>query len=330
MTVLSRQSIIKYMQRKKDPIEIYTVDENRQKHSISKSQINSSTLNLTVGNKIGEIDSFKLARGLEEKGVHPLDVIDYLYYGGINPTRDRDIIEKSKRVLDLSKLDDYSVEKEAQSDRGCYSWLVKAKDGMYTFSTRITKDKEDDKKASGFILHPVSFHINQQVTDIRKALACVQDGFENVIGYFSYLQEGLKNGKKINLKKLETERKKLENISYALKDKILFQKSPLPSASFTTVWTNHYVKIPLDLTAKIETKSSLARLGLSAHHSSGKVDPGFHNQLALEFKNDGVQPITLMIEDPVAELEFHKLDKPTELGYSQRPDALYKKGTIGF
>lgn len=326
MTVLSRQSIIEYMQREEDPLEIYTIDENNQKHNILESQINSHTVNLSIGNKIGELDLMKL---VEELGIHFLDRIDYLGYRGINPNKDRESIEKSLRVLDLSNLDNYLVKEEGVGEKGVYSWLVKTKDEEYTFSTRIVKN-DDNKKASGIILHPERFRYHLEALEIKEFCLTTIDSFNEIANYLSLLQKNLKNKKKPDLNGLETKRQKLKHLSLELKRKIITPRYTLPSTSFTLLWTKERVHVPLDLTATIQTKSKFARLGVSSHPSSGRVDAGFDNHLALEFKNVGYSPVVLYVGESAAELQFHKLDKPTELSYSQRKNAFYKEEKITF
>lgn len=320
MTVLSRQSIIRYMNREIDPLEVYSI-RNGQKQKVSESQIDSQTVNLSVGDKVGELDLIKVA---EDKGVHPLDIVDYLAYRGINPHRDREFIEKNSIILDLSDLSRYNIEEEGRGDFGCYSWKVETDDD-YTFRTRIVVDEEDNKKASEIIFHPDKYHWNLQAVRSMEFCRSLTKALEENVGCLSLLKE-----KRINSKAIDEKIGRLRNLSTALNHKFIFPQRSTPSTSFAVVWTDEYVGMPLDLQGRIDTKSKYARLAFSSHHSSGKVDPGFHNKLALEFKNDGNIPITLGVRDPVAEIGFIKLDEPTELGYSQRENALYKKDRLIF
>ena len=90
------------------------------------------------------------------------------------------------------------------------------------------------------------------------------------------------------------------------------------------------LKMPRDLVGEIHTKSKLARKGLSVHPSSGKVDAGFHNYLVLEIKNQGILPLALFEGDALAELQFSKLDRPTELPYRERKSILLKLKVLRF
>ena len=46
--------------------------------------------------------------------------------------------------------------------------------------------------------------------------------------------------------------------------------------------TFEYVKLPDDIAARLEGKSSLGRLGLLTHSTAGFVDPGFEGHVTLE------------------------------------------------
>src|SRR5437660_2216136 len=52
------------------------------------------------------------------------------------------------------------------------------------------------------------------------------------------------------------------------------------------------VKLPDDLVARLEGKSSLGRLGLLIHSTAGFVDAGFEGNLTLELSNVAHLPIT--------------------------------------
>ncbi|MEM5778535.1 MAG: hypothetical protein QXD43_02700 [Candidatus Aenigmatarchaeota archaeon] len=317
MTVLSRQSIMEYMRREQDPLQIYSL-ENNVKKFIDKSQINSHSVNLSIGNKVGELDFFKLEEELSY--VFLLDRKEYLYYGGINPDIDRKAIEKSLRILDLSNLNSYVIEKEGIGEKDCYSYKVKTTDG-YTFSTRI---KIKNNKASAIILHPDVFDSNLRYTHQIDVLKTMQKSLSLINSSLSLLEKSCKRKlSKNELKELKSNIQKTDYISLALNEKIN-KGYEHPSASFSVVWTKEYVHMPRDLTATIQTKSKFARLGISVHPSSGKVDAGFCNQLALEFKNVGKNPVVMNISQAVAELQFEKLDKPTNLSYVERENSLYK------
>lgn len=53
------------------------------------------------------------------------------------------------------------------------------------------------------------------------------------------------------------------------------------------------VKLPADLAARLEGKSTLGRLGLNVHATAGFIDPGFDGQITLEMSNVSNIPIAL-------------------------------------
>src|SRR3954451_3042157 len=75
------------------------------------------------------------------------------------------------------------------------------------------------------------------------------------------------------------------------------------------------VRIPNDVVARIEGKSSLGRLGLIVHATAGFVDPGFEGTLTLEITNLTRVPIKLYPHLAIAQLSFMTLDKPAEMPY---------------
>ncbi len=66
----------------------------------------------------------------------------------------------------------------------------------------------------------------------------------------------------------------------------------LPPQSFVLATTKEYIKIPADLTAFVEGRSSVGRLGLFIQNA-GWVDPGFEGRITLELFNANSVPIKL-------------------------------------
>ena len=79
--------------------------------------------------------------------------------------------------------------------------------------------------------------------------------------------------------------------------------------------TLEHVRIPDDVVARIEGKSSLGRLGLIVHATAGFVDPGFTGTLTLEITNFNSVPIVLRPGLPIAQLSFMTLDRAAERPY---------------
>jgi dCTP deaminase len=79
--------------------------------------------------------------------------------------------------------------------------------------------------------------------------------------------------------------------------------------------TAEYVKLPDDLVARLEGKSSLGRLGLLIHSTAGYVDPGFEGHLTLELSNVANLPITIYPDMKIGQISFFQLTSPAENPY---------------
>jgi dCTP deaminase len=77
------------------------------------------------------------------------------------------------------------------------------------------------------------------------------------------------------------------------------------------------VRLPDDLVARLEGKSSLGRLGLLIHSTAGYVDPGWDGYLTLELSNVANLPITLYPGMRIGQISFFRLSSPAETPYGQ-------------
>ncbi len=91
------------------------------------------------------------------------------------------------------------------------------------------------------------------------------------------------------------------------------------------------INIPSDLAAYVDGRSSLGRIGLVVHVTSGFVDPGFAGYLVLEMTNVGKMPIALYPGMKICKLVFFALSSPAEKPYFMRKDAKYhgQEGVVG-
>jgi dCTP deaminase len=79
--------------------------------------------------------------------------------------------------------------------------------------------------------------------------------------------------------------------------------------------TREYVRLPDDLVARLEGKSSLGRLGLLIHSTAGYVDPGFEGHLTLELSNVANLPITIYPGMKIGQISFFRLSSAAERPY---------------
>ncbi len=75
------------------------------------------------------------------------------------------------------------------------------------------------------------------------------------------------------------------------------------------------VRLPDDLVARLEGKSSLGRLGLLIHSTAGFIDPGFDGHVTLELSNVANLPITIYPGMKIGQLSFVQMSEPAETPY---------------
>jgi dCTP deaminase len=92
----------------------------------------------------------------------------------------------------------------------------------------------------------------------------------------------------------------------------------LHPGEFVLGQTLERVRLPHDLVARLEGKSSLGRLGLLIHSTAGFVDAGFEGNLTLELSNVANLPITIYQGMPIGQISFMRMDAPVESPYGSR------------
>jgi dCTP deaminase len=75
------------------------------------------------------------------------------------------------------------------------------------------------------------------------------------------------------------------------------------------------VRLPDDLVARLEGKSSLGRLGLLIHSTAGFIDPGWDGHVTLELSNVANLPITIYHGMKIGQLSFVQMSEPAEVPY---------------
>jgi dCTP deaminase len=83
----------------------------------------------------------------------------------------------------------------------------------------------------------------------------------------------------------------------------------------TTVET---IKIPDDLVARVEGRSSIGRLGLTVHSTAGYIDPGFEGQITLELTNHTNRPWCLYPGMRICQIIFEELKSPAIRPYGHQ------------
>ncbi|ACO03860.1 MAG TPA: dCTP deaminase [Persephonella sp.] len=83
---------------------------------------------------------------------------------------------------------------------------------------------------------------------------------------------------------------------------------------FILATTREYIKLPDYLTAFVEGRSSLGRLGLFIENA-GWVDAGFEGNITLEFYNANSRPLKIYPGMRICQLVFAKMEEPAENPY---------------
>lgn len=84
-----------------------------------------------------------------------------------------------------------------------------------------------------------------------------------------------------------------------------------------------WVELPPDMSARIDGRSSLGRLGLVIHSTAGHIDAGFKGSITLELSNIGMMAILLYPKMRVCQLVFEPLSSEAEQPYTSKPGAKY-------
>lgn len=88
----------------------------------------------------------------------------------------------------------------------------------------------------------------------------------------------------------------------------------LPPHSFLLATTMEYLRLPNNLTAFVEGRSSIGRMGLFIQNA-GWVDPGFEGRITLELYNANSLPIRLQAGRRICQLVFCRMDRDTPNPY---------------
>ena len=100
----------------------------------------------------------------------------------------------------------------------------------------------------------------------------------------------------------------------------------IPPLSFLLAETRERIRLPRNVTAFVEGRSSIGRLGLFIQNA-GWVDPGFDGILTLELFNANRLPIRLRAGRRICQIVFAQLDRSTAHPY--RGKYQHQPGAVG-
>jgi len=92
----------------------------------------------------------------------------------------------------------------------------------------------------------------------------------------------------------------------------------LAPSDFVLGATLESVRLPLELAARLEGKSSIARVGLVVHITSAHIAPGFNAPIVLEIVNLGKNSVALVPGMFICQLIIERLSRTPGSGYSGR------------
>jgi dCTP deaminase len=104
----------------------------------------------------------------------------------------------------------------------------------------------------------------------------------------------------------------------------------LHPGEFALGHTLERVRVPDDLVARVEGRSSIGRLAVVVHATAGFIDPGFDGQITLELSNLGRLPVKLYPGMRISQVVFHTMTSPSERPYGVGRGSKYQgqKGPV--
>ena len=102
----------------------------------------------------------------------------------------------------------------------------------------------------------------------------------------------------------------------------------LQPGAFALGTTHERVRVPPDLVARVEGRSSIGRLAVVVHATAGFIDPGFEGQITLELSNLGRCAVKLYPGMRISQIVFHEMKSPAERPYGAGRGSKYQ-GQLG-
>ena len=111
-----------------------------------------------------------------------------------------------------------------------------------------------------------------------------------------------------------------------LRDHLLMDAETISSAwdfvlepgMFVLGATAERIEVPANMSAKLEGKSSIARVGVFVHVTAGFIDPGFKGQITIEMYNASPIPRRLRLGDRIAQIAFQMLSSTAHRPYGHK------------
>lgn len=101
----------------------------------------------------------------------------------------------------------------------------------------------------------------------------------------------------------------------------------LQPGDFVLATTIESFRLPDDLLARLEGRSSLGRLGIVVHSTASIFEPGWDGVVVMELGNMGRMPVALYTGMRICALTFELLTSKVEVPYHQKKHAKYIRQT---
>lgn len=92
---------------------------------------------------------------------------------------------------------------------------------------------------------------------------------------------------------------------------------------FILATTIEGLRIPTDITARVDGRSSFGRKCLKVHSTAGFIDPGFEGQITLEMDLSGRFPLLLRPGIRICQVSFQLMVSPAERPYGKARGSKY-------
>jgi len=100
----------------------------------------------------------------------------------------------------------------------------------------------------------------------------------------------------------------------------------LQAKAFVLTTTKEIFSLSSDIIARLDGRSSLARLGVVVHLTAARFDPGWEGKAVIELGNLGTMPVILYpAVTRICALTFETLSTPAETPYLKQKDHKYAK-----
>ena len=98
-------------------------------------------------------------------------------------------------------------------------------------------------------------------------------------------------------------------------EKIEVEEYIIGPNSFVLATTKEYLKLPDNISAYVEGRSSIGRAGLFVQNA-GYIDPGFEGNITLELFNANIYPLKIYAGRRMCQIVFFELDQKCNKPYS--------------